>query len=322
MVEPQLYSEWPCCFGFDRHTKGCFVVLAWSSTKYALTVGQPQHVVAELHDGCALLMTHAASYTWLVPQTSKQGIRSLICSRRELQLLRALLLRNSRRMQPTAWQAKHLPLGPDSPWLASFVTPVYPESLGDSQIFLDAITKPDVMQRVAREAARRGPLLNRLCAEAAAAAADQRAAQPAAAGMCLGLVVPLMVWPQQVQPHSLLPGPAQARAAGCVAPRLVTGSLCFAAAAAKRRRTGTVQGTVREQTGAGTSAHVKLGPLAELNSIVERVLSWFYWALTHLQCMGVCWRCRACKGYGGQSCLCGLGATVFMCCGQRQVCLT
>lgn len=56
MFEPQLHSERPCCFDFDRHTRGCFLVLPCSNTKYAPfqgpkqvpTVGQPQPV-AELH---------------------------------------------------------------------------------------------------------------------------------------------------------------------------------------------------------------------------------------------------------------------------------
>jgi hypothetical protein len=75
-----------------------------------------------------------------------QGTSSTtFCSTRELQLLRALLKRNSRRMQPTAWQHKHLPLGPDSHWLATFICPVYPEVLGDSATFMDAISN-DLMK--------------------------------------------------------------------------------------------------------------------------------------------------------------------------------
>lgn len=120
----------------------------------------------------------------------------------------------------------------------------------------------------------------------------------------------------------LLLGPAQARAAGCVAPRLVTGSLCCAAAAAKRLRTGTVQGTVRKQTGAGTSAPVKSGPLAELNSIVERFAevvrlgtnasqcSAVHGCVLALQCLqGVWWTVLPVR----------LGAMVLMCCRAHNV---
>ena len=81
------------------------------------------------------------------------SLRGCFCSRRELQLLRALLLRNSRRMQPTAWQRQHLNLGPDSPWLATFITPLYPESLGDSNTFakaFDAFT-PEALQQLEQQ---------------------------------------------------------------------------------------------------------------------------------------------------------------------------
>lgn len=78
-------------------------------------------------------------------------MRNCICSRRELALLRALLLRNSRRMQPTPWQQKHLALGANSPWLATYITPLYPEDLGNSSTLMDALT-PEVMERTLREA--------------------------------------------------------------------------------------------------------------------------------------------------------------------------
>lgn len=62
------------------------------------------------------------------------------CTKAELKLLRALLVRNSRRMQPTKWQVRNLPLNsPTTHWMASYITPVYPEVLGNTQTLFDAI---------------------------------------------------------------------------------------------------------------------------------------------------------------------------------------
>jgi hypothetical protein len=111
----------------------------------------------------------------------KNSIRGLRCSRRELALLRSLLLRNSRRMLPTAWQAQHLVLGPNSPWLASYITPVYPEDLGDCQTLIDALT-PDVLDRVRTDAATATDSQLRNSAAAVAEAAAKMAEEEEAAG--------------------------------------------------------------------------------------------------------------------------------------------
>lgn len=44
----------------------------------------------------------------------------------------SMLQRNALRCQPTQWQLKHLPSpGPKSPWTATFVCPVFPDSVWD-----------------------------------------------------------------------------------------------------------------------------------------------------------------------------------------------
>jgi hypothetical protein len=54
-----------------------------------------------------------------------------MCSQEELGLLRAMLRRNARRMLPSAWQRRHVPLGPDSPWMATYIAPIYPDWYGE-----------------------------------------------------------------------------------------------------------------------------------------------------------------------------------------------
>ena len=43
----------------------------------------------------------------------------------EVRLLRHILRFNSTKIQPTAWQKENLPRGGDSPWLATFIQPLY-----------------------------------------------------------------------------------------------------------------------------------------------------------------------------------------------------
>jgi hypothetical protein len=125
-----------------------------------------------------------------------QGASSTtICSTSELQLLRALLQRNARRMKPTKWQRQHLPLGPNSHWMASFICPVYPEVLGDSATFMDGIPSNLMKEaRAALEAAAgsNGGSSSRLVRHSqsgagtgrAAAAAAKKEAASAAEGTC------------------------------------------------------------------------------------------------------------------------------------------
>ncbi len=51
----------------------------------------------------------------------------------EAQLWRYVLRLNSTKMVPSAWQKKNLPLGENSPWLATFVVPLYNDSPIDQQ---------------------------------------------------------------------------------------------------------------------------------------------------------------------------------------------
>lgn len=84
-------------------------------------------------------------------------------------------------MRPTAWQAQHLELGLNSPWLASYITPVYPEDLGDCQTLIDALT-PDVLDKVRTDAATATDSQLRNSAAAVVEAAAKMAAEEAAAG--------------------------------------------------------------------------------------------------------------------------------------------
>ena len=55
---------------------------------------------------------------------SKQ-LYTLLLPREELQLFRSILRFNSTKIQPTTWQKKNLPQGGDSPYLATFIQPLY-----------------------------------------------------------------------------------------------------------------------------------------------------------------------------------------------------
>jgi hypothetical protein len=46
----------------------------------------------------------------------------------ELQLLRFVLRLNSSKIKPSTWQKKNLTLGEDSPWMATFVSPLYTDN--------------------------------------------------------------------------------------------------------------------------------------------------------------------------------------------------
>lgn len=99
---------------------------------------------------CPLVLFCCCAAALTLPlQSHLTGMRTCFCTPQELQLLRSLLLRNSRRMQSTPWQQKHLNLGPNSPWIASFIAPVYPENLGDSKTLFDALT-PEVLANLPR----------------------------------------------------------------------------------------------------------------------------------------------------------------------------
>lgn len=48
-----------------------------------------------------------------------------------MDLLRYLLRLNSTKVEPDPWQLANLPLGEDSPWMASFISPLYSELILD-----------------------------------------------------------------------------------------------------------------------------------------------------------------------------------------------
>lgn len=54
-------------------------------------------------------------------------------SPQEMVLLRRMLVRNARQTVPSAWQRQHLPLEPGSPWSATYLAPIYPDSAGDPE---------------------------------------------------------------------------------------------------------------------------------------------------------------------------------------------
>lgn len=51
----------------------------------------------------------------------------VLCSAHETYLLKQLLLRNSLRAEPTTWQKRHVPSGLHTPYVATFLTPLYAE---------------------------------------------------------------------------------------------------------------------------------------------------------------------------------------------------
>lgn len=95
-------------------------------------------------------------------------------------------------MQPTPWQQKHLGLGHSSCWFASYITPVYPEHLGDSDTFLSQLT-PKRLERFEQESRAAG--LNpapgatgsaRIASDAAGRAASMGRGA-ASSGSCTGM---------------------------------------------------------------------------------------------------------------------------------------
>ncbi len=59
---------------------------------------------------------------------SENLLTTFMNSEEEVQLWRYVLRLNSTKMVPSAWQKKNLPLGENSPWLATFVVPLYNDS--------------------------------------------------------------------------------------------------------------------------------------------------------------------------------------------------
>ena len=63
------------------------------------------------------------------PRMKRQMVNLEIISEETADLLRYVLRLNSTKMIPTAWQQENLPLGKNSPYLATFLSPLYLENL-------------------------------------------------------------------------------------------------------------------------------------------------------------------------------------------------
>ena len=65
-----------------------------------------------------------------------EGVSREVCTIRtssaeEVQLSRFSLRLNSTKMQRGAWQSKNIPRGDDSPWMSTYVTPLYAEDISN-----------------------------------------------------------------------------------------------------------------------------------------------------------------------------------------------
>ena len=74
--------------------------------------------------------TYEANYHRIITE----GVSREVCfirtsSAEEVDLLRYVLRWNATRMRRTAWQSKNLPRGDDSPWLSTFIAPLYGEDI-------------------------------------------------------------------------------------------------------------------------------------------------------------------------------------------------
>ncbi len=74
-------------------------------------------------------------------------VKILVPSEEGAQLLRYILRLNSTKIVPSVWQKKHLPLGKNSPWLATFISPLYVDCPNDVED-LDRGVLPNVAHKV------------------------------------------------------------------------------------------------------------------------------------------------------------------------------
>ena len=74
--------------------------------------------------------THEANYHRIITEGATREVCVIrTSSAEEVDYLRYVLRWNSSRMRRTAWQSKNLPRGDDSPWRATFITPLYGEEM-------------------------------------------------------------------------------------------------------------------------------------------------------------------------------------------------
>ena len=90
--------------------------------------------------GAPIILLSALDQSQVVDHTPQNKLKEILCEGNlakhtlvlppeELRLFRSILRFNSTKIQPTAWQKKNLPQGGDSPWLATFIQPLYFDGL-------------------------------------------------------------------------------------------------------------------------------------------------------------------------------------------------
>ena len=67
---------------------------------------------------------------------SLTGFTTIFLCSGVVHLFRYMLLLNSNKIRPSAWQKENLPLGNGSPWMATFLRPLYADGVADQKKFL------------------------------------------------------------------------------------------------------------------------------------------------------------------------------------------
>ena len=71
-------------------------------------------------------------YRLVTERVSKEVCVIRASTNGEVNLLRYYLRVNSTRMRRSAWQSKNLPRGEDTPWIATFLSPLYEEMIDNN----------------------------------------------------------------------------------------------------------------------------------------------------------------------------------------------
>ena len=71
-------------------------------------------------------------YRIITERVSREVCTIRASTTKEIDLFRYSLRLNSTKMRRSVWQSKHIPRGEDSPWMTTFVSPLYTESIEDS----------------------------------------------------------------------------------------------------------------------------------------------------------------------------------------------
>ncbi|XP_046633399.1 uncharacterized protein LOC124312895 [Daphnia pulicaria] len=81
------------------------------------------------------VMDHCKIFAKVFPLDALQDKLVLYAeTEEEFQLIRFLLRLNSTRIEPSKWQKENIPLGGSSPWLATFLSPLYQDSVSTESI--------------------------------------------------------------------------------------------------------------------------------------------------------------------------------------------